>query len=65
MNHALADAWRYALASVEEDLFWLGQYQQRRRGLYLLRLRAYLEHVRLVSTYEEEMQQLGMEFHRD
>lgn len=56
MDQLLIDAHRLCVAQLEEHLLWL---RLHRKGKALInvaeRLAGYLEYVRLVSEYEEEM----------
>lgn len=63
-NARLQDAWAGCLVEVENAMFWIKLAARRNEIATPRHIRGYLENVRAVSKYEEQMTELGVEFHR-
>lgn len=67
-NALLSDAWRGTLAEVDDHIFWLRRHlaDDSKYAMYMRAYRKprYLDAVRRLTRYEEEMQKRGMRFIR-
>src|SRR5690606_14436094 len=67
-NALLSDAWRGTLAEVDDHIFWLRRHlaDDSKYAIYMREYRKprYLDAVRRLTRYEEEMQKRGMRFIR-
>lgn len=58
----LADAWRGCLVEVDDCVFWIKVAGARGLPMPAKRVKRYLEYVRHVSEYQEQMDALGVEY---